>query len=179
MTTISTVTLAGNLTRDPEIRLYPRWPGPQHPVAGRDPPLATGTPRSGRRPPPSSTSPAGGSWRRTCPSVSPWGLGSSSPVDWSSTAGRPKAGTAGRRWRSWPTTSGPASGFPRPRSIGPSATTVPRSVTRRWHPPDRLIRLERRHLVRLHRQYPEEEGPFHRGRGLLHAKPSAAPAPDS
>jgi hypothetical protein len=53
------------------------------------------------------------------------------PTGWSSTAGRPKAGTAGPRSRSWPTTSEPASGR---HGRGPEsrATTVRTTPSTRW-----------------------------------------------
>jgi len=162
MTTMSTVTVAGNLTRDPEIR-YTR-DGQAHSS------LSLAVTRRWQNRDTQEWEEATAffdvsCWRELAENVAlslTKGRGSWSPVAWSSTAGRPKAVTAGPRWRSWPTTSGPASGLPRPRFKGSSATTVPTSPSTRLHPLDRVIQKPRRALassVSPRRPLPSRKGP--------------------
>jgi len=139
MATITAVTVAGNLTRDPEIRytregqattslsvaVNRRWQNQQTKeweesvsfldvVCWRD--LAENVALSLTKGP--------GCW---------------SPVAWSSGVGRPMAGSAGPRSRSWPTTLLPPSGSPPSTCIG--STALWPTTTRAPRPPrsERLV----------------------------------------
>ena len=142
MTTMSTVTMAGNLTRDPEIR-YTR-DGQAHSS------LSLAVTRRWQNRDTQEWEEATAffdvsCWRELAENVA-LSLTKGARVvvtgRLEQPAGRPKRGTAGPRWRSWPTTSGPASGSPRPKSRGLSVTTVPTSRSTKWHPLDRLTRCE-------------------------------------
>ena len=130
----NTVTVVGNVTRDPELRFTPSRPGGRHLRPRRQPPLAEppdpGVGGAGRR---SSTSPAGPSWPRTSASRSSRAPASSSPAASSSARGRPTRATSARRSRSSPTRSAPACAGPPPRSPRTSAASpAERRRRRRW-----------------------------------------------
>ncbi len=122
----NTITVVGNITREPELRF----------TASGQPPSASGWPSTGAgrtaRPTPgrrrsaTSTSSPGGSWPRTSPSPCRRGRGPSSPAASSSAAGRRPSTRSAPSWRSWPTRSAPACGGRPPRWRGPTAR-APRS----------------------------------------------------
>ena len=69
MATITAVTVAGNLTRDPEIRYTREGQSTTSLSVAVNRRGRTRRPRSGRSRCPSSTSSAGGTWPRTSPSA--------------------------------------------------------------------------------------------------------------
>ena len=110
----NTVTLVGNLTRDPELRFTPAA-RPSPPSASPST-AATSRTASGRRRSRSSTSPPGASSARTPPRRSPRAPGSSSPAASSSARRRPRTARSAAWSRSSPTRSARACAGPPPRS---------------------------------------------------------------
>ena len=155
----NTVTLVGNVTRDPELRFTSGGRGvASFGLAVNRRYQSTANGRNRRR---SSTSWRGARSARTSPPRSTRARAPSSTAASSSARGRPRTARSAPRSRSSPTRSGPACAGRRPRSSGPPA------------PGGRRPAVRRRAGARRRRRRPRPRSDLRRRRAVLRIPPSS------